>query len=535
MSTHRFLSGHVLGSVAFLAATIVASPLLAEPTKGTLVIAVNQEPQDLAAQGTYKEINAAGLRNVVETLIAVDPVDGKLRPVLATAWERIDDSTLRFTIRDGVTFHDGTPMTAEAVAGSINWVWSPENAFTIQEYAGPGALTAKALDDKTVEVTSSEPDPLLEFRMTLNGISSAKQLAESPERHFDTPIGTGPYRFGEWSKGQFWTASYNPDWWGNSAEDAYGTTKPVYADLKFVFRSEDAARVAMVQSGEAQLGMFPSADECARAEGEAGYDCVTGPSTTYLYGRLDHSLHADPILQDARIREAVFSAIDIEGLVGLVGMASVPQGQLGPKGTIGFNDDVQPYAYDPEKAAALLVEAKADGVAVDRLNIEVVGRDTTPRIKPVVEAIGAMLDGVGIGTTIKVQTPQEFNPRVRITGYANEPDRQMMQVHVKGNPSGDYGLLLQSNYACPDIDDPKGPSRSSVYCNEEFDGKLFEALASFGDDRDNRMKELVQFVHDKHLIVPLALLDRGYLVEAGTEFTFGTDHRIQAVYIKPAN
>jgi peptide/nickel transport system substrate-binding protein len=535
MSKFRFLSGKLLGPAALLAATAFAGPLLAEPTKGTLVVAVNQEPQDLAAQGTYKEINAPGLRNVVETLIAVDPVSGDLSPVLATAWKRIDDSTLRFTIRDGVTFHDGTPMTAAAVAESITWVWSPEKAFTIQEYAGPGTITAKAIDDNTIEVNSSEPDPLLEFRMTLNGISSAKQLAESPERHFDTPIGTGPYKFDEWKKGQYWTASYNSDWWGNASVEAYGTTKPVYADLKFVFRSEDAARVAMVQSGEAQLAMFPSADECARADGEAGYDCVTGPSTTYLYGRLDHSLHANPILQDERIRKAVFAAIDIEGLVGLVGMASVPQGQLGPKGTIGFNDAVQPYVYDPEKAMALLAEAKADGVDVGKLNIEVVGRDTTPRIKPVVEAIGAMLDGVGIGTTIKVQTPQQFNPRVRITGYANEPERQMMQVHVKGNPSGDYGLLLQSNYACPNIDDPKGPSRSSVYCNKDFDSKLFKALASSGEDRGNQMKELVQFVRDTHLIVPLALLDRGYLVDAGTEFTFGTDHRIQAVYFKPAN
>ncbi|MDE0112613.1 MAG: hypothetical protein OXN84_10065, partial [Albidovulum sp.] len=112
-----------------------------------------------------------------------------------------------------------------------------------------------------------------------------------------------------------------------------------------------------------------------------------------------------------------------------------------------------------------------------------------------------------------------------------EPGRQMMQVHVKQNPSGDYGLLLLSNYACPNIDDPTGPSRSSVYCDEEFDSSLFEAMASFGDDRDQSMQELVQYVHDRHLIVPLALLDRGYLVEDGIEFVFGTDHRIQAVYV----
>ncbi len=519
---------------AIIAVVVASSSLLAAPMKGTLVVAVNQEPQDLAAQGAYKEINAPGLRNVLETLIAVDPVSGEFIPVLATDWERIDGSTLRFTIRDGVSFHDGTDMSSEAVAESINWVWSLENAFTIQEYAGPGEITAAAIDDSTVEVRSSEPDPLLEFRMSLNGISSPAQLANNPARHFDTPVGTGPYSFVEWKQGQYWSATYNADWWGLEADDAYGTTKPEFADLKFVFRSEDAARVAMVQSGESQLAMFPSADECARAADEEGYSCVTGPSTTYLYGRLDHSLHADERLQDPRIREAIFAAIDIEGIADLYGMASVPQGQLGARGTIGFNDALQPYAYNPERAMELLEAAKSDGVDVDGLKIEVVGRDTTPRIKPIVEAIGAMLGLSNIGSDIRVQTPAEFNPRVRITGYSNEPGRQMMQVHVKQNPSGDYGLLLLSNYACPNIDDPTGPSRSSVYCDEEFDSQLSEALASFGDERGERMRELVQYVHDRHLIVPLALLDRGHLVEAGLDFTFGTDHRIQAVYLASA-
>ena len=507
-----------------------AVPALSAP-EGTLVVAVNQEPQDLAAQGAYKEINATGLRNVMETLIAVDPQTGGLIPVLATAWERVDGNTLRFTIREGVTFHDGSPMTAEAVATSINWVWSPENAFTIQEYAGPGTITASAIDESTVEVTSDKADPLLEFRMTLGGISSAEQLANSPEKHFDTPVGTGPYKFVEWARGQYWTAAANDSWWGLEADDAYGTTKPDFAELRFVFRSEDATRAAMVQSGEAQIAMFPSAAECERAGEDEGYSCVTGPSTTYLYGRLDHSLHADPILADPRIREAVFLSLDIEGIAGLYGMASVPQGQLGARGTIGFNDNVGPYEYDPERAMELLSAAEADGHDLSGLSIEVVGRDTTPRIKPIVEAIGAMLGSVGIGSEIRVQTPQEFNPRVRIAGYSNEPGRQMMQVHVKQNPSGDYGLLLLSNYACPNIDDPTGPSRSSVYCDPEFDGELSEAMASFGDERDRSMQELVKYVHDRHLIVPLALLDRGYLVKDGIDFVFGTDHRIQAVYV----
>ncbi len=532
MTLNRAICRYAASSAMALA--LSAQVALAAPTNGELVVAVAQEPQDLAAQGAYKEVNAPGLRNVIETLIAQDSVTGDLRGVLATSWERIDDRTVHFTLREGVTFHDGSPMDAAAVAESINWVWSLANAFTIQEFAGSGEITASVVGDNVVEVRSSEPDPLLEFRLSLNGISSSKQIAEDPASHFSEPVGTGPYVFDEWRAGQYWTAKYNSDWWGLSADDVYGTTAPDWASLKFVFRSEDAARIAMVQSGEAQISMFPSAEECDRAGTSDGYYCITGPSTTYLYGRVDHSLHADERLKDPRVREAIFKAIDIEGLVDLVGLASVPPGQLGPKGTVGYNPEVTAYEYDPAGAMALLAEAKADGVDVDGINIEVVGRSSTPRISPTVEAIGAMLNSVGIGTEIKVQTPQEFNPRVRIAGYANEPGRQMMQVHVKGNPSNDYGLLLLSNYACPSIDDPTGASRSSVYCDEAFDAELADALKSTGEDRSTKLKKLVQVVHDRHLIVPLALLDRGYLVQDGIDFTFGSDHRFQAVYLGAA-
>lgn len=517
-----------------IALALSAQVALAAPTNGEFVVAVAQEPQDLAAQGAYKEVNAPGLRNVIETLIAQDPVTGDLRGVLATGWERVDDRTLRFTLREGVMFHDGSPMDAAAVAESINWVWSLDNAFTIQEFAGSGEITASVVSDNIVEVRSSEPDPLLEFRLSLNGISSSKQLAEDPASHFSKPVGTGPYTFGEWQAGQYWTANYNPDWWGLSADDAYGTTAPDWASLKFVFRSENSARNAMVQAGEAQMAISPSAEECNHADTEDSYYCVTGPATTYLYGRIDHSLHADERLKDPRVREAMFKAIDVESLVDLIGLASVPPGQLGPKGTVGYNPDVTAYEYDPEGAMALLAEAKADGVDVDGIKIEVVGRSTTARISPTVEVIGAMLNSVGIGTEIKVQTPQEFNPRVRIAGYANEPGRQMMQVHVKGNPSNDYGLLLLSNYACPSIDDPTGASRSSVYCDEAFDAELADALKSTGDDRSEKLKKLVQVIHDRHLIVPLAFLDRGYLVQQGVDFTFGSDHRFYAVYLAAA-
>lgn len=499
---------------------------------GTFVLAVNQEPQDLAAQGTYKEINAPGLRNVVETLIAVDP-DGTTVPVLAESWDVIDDSTIRFTIRDGVSFHDGTALNAESAAFAVNWVWSADNAFTIQEFAGPGEVTASVVDDSTIEVVSSVPDPLLEWRMTLGGITSMEQIENDPAAHFNHPIGTGPYIFDEWAVGQYWTANVNMDWWGWTADDVYGDSLPMFERLEFIFRAEDAVRTATALTGEAQLAMFPSAEECAA--GGDGVTCIAGPSDTYLYGRLDHSLFSTPELMDPRVREAAFIAIDVEGLVDLVGLASVPQGQLGAAGQVGFNDSLSAYSYDPDRARALLDEARADGVNVDAVNIEVVGRDTTPRISSIVEAIGGFLSEAGINNSVAVQVPDLFNPRVRIQGYADEAPRQMMQVHVRGNPSGDFGLTLQANYACPSLDDPTGPSRSSVYCNEQFDAGLAAASAMTGQARADALADLVEFVHHEHLIVPLALVDRAYLIDDAYTLRFGVDHRILAVYISSAS
>lgn len=524
---------HLLGRKAQLlagavAVSLAASGAYAQPS-GSFVVAVDHEPQDLAAQGAYKEVNAPGLRNVVETLIDIDPQTGAYRGVLATAWERVDGSTIRVTLREGVTFHDGTPMDAEAVAAAITFVWSPQNSFTIQEYAGPGTISATAVGPHEVEVTSSEPDPMLEFRLTLGGISSARQIEESPAAHFDTPIGTGPYRFVEWARGQYWRAEVNDDWWGWSADDVYGVSEPMFEELVFVFRTETSARTSMVRAGEAHLAISPSPEDCQAAATMDAINCVTSPSDAYLYGRLDHSLHADERLQDMRVRQAIFHAIDYEGLADLIGMASVPQGQLGTPDMLGFVDTLEQYAYDPDLARSLVAEARADGVDVDGLTVEVVGRTGTPRIGSVTEVIGFFLSEVGINAAVNVQSADLFNPRVRISGYADEAPRAMMQVHMKQNASGEFGVNLLGNYACPDINDPAGASRSSVYCNPEFDEQLFHALGLSGDERDAALRELVSFLHGEYQIIPLAILDRGYLIDADYDLLSGVDHRFQAV------
>lgn len=492
----------------------------------TFVVAVPQEPQDLAAQGIYKEINAPGLRNVIEPLIMANPDDVGYMPVLAESWEVLDNQTLRLDLRDGVTFHDGTPMDAEAVATSIEFIWDQDSAFTIQEYAGPGEITAEVEDNLTVIVHSSEPDPMLDFRMSLTGIASQDQIENNPSAHYTNPIGTGPYEFDEWDQGSYWTATRYDDWWGRDADDVYGEAIPDFDSVRFEFRTESSSRMAMIMADEADVVVSPQSSDCQRADDHEGFYCESAPSNQYIYGRLDHSLYADERLQDPRIREAIFHAIDYEGLVSILGLASIPQGQLGTPDMVGFNDQLEQYETDPQRSIQLVEEARADGVDVDGLTVEVMGRNDTPRIGELVEAIGAMVEAIGISTRQNVQTPAVANPRFRVSEYREEAPRAMMQVHIKENPAPDFAQNLLSNYGCPDEDDPSGPTRSSVFCDEEFDERLNEAMLMLGEERDEAMQELNAFLHERHLIIPLALPDRAYLLVDDYNLTFGPDGRL---------
>jgi len=157
------------------------SPAFALGGGGELVIVANQEPQSMASAKAYKEVNAVGIRNVIEFLTRLDNDTGEVKGQLALSWDQVSSTTMHFKLREGVNFHDGTPMNAEAVAVSLNWLYSPENKFDILEMMGP-QITAEAVDEYTVAVNTAAADPMLAKRLYMAGISSSKQIQERPEK-----------------------------------------------------------------------------------------------------------------------------------------------------------------------------------------------------------------------------------------------------------------------------------------------------------------------------------------------------------------
>lgn len=484
---------------------------------GELVIVGNQEPQSMQAQVTHKEVNGIGLRNVIEQLTRLDPNTNEVMPMLATSWEQIEPTVWHFHLRDGVTFHDGSVLDAEAAAVSINWLWSPENSYAVRDMMGP-QITAEAVDADTVAVITAGVDPLLPRRMYLGGITSAEQILNNPSDHDVHPIGTGPYVFEEWRQGQFWSATANADWWGNTADDTYGDIH--FDSLRVLWRPEPLVRSAMVESGEAHIAMFLSKEECDRFTESDGVDCMLRGSDTFLQFRLDYQ-GGHPLLQDLAFRQAIFTGIQWEGIrQNLMSLSEPLAGQMLPSVATGFHEGITQYPYDPEGARAIIDELVAGGAEIP--TIEVTTRlGSTPRNGEMVEAIGAMLTSVGIPSRIAVEEPGIFNPRA--VAKPTE-DRSYAWLHVQANPLMDYAITFGAHFSCGGL--------VSVFCDPNFDERAAAAAAMVGDERHAALRELVGEGHDRYVVAPVGLLQRAYGVPEGFEWEFGVDHRIIAVNMR---
>src|SRR5262249_26312233 len=160
---------------------------------------------------------------------------------LATRWERRDPNTWRFYLRQGVKFHDGVPFNAQTAAESINYTWSKANNLRIRSWIGP-EFVVKPVDDYTIDIVTESPDPLIPTRMFFGAIVSPRQFKENLAEFATRPVGTGPYKFVEWVKGQYIKLTANMDWWGRTAPDAGGAL--TIKDLTFVTRVEREVRTA---------------------------------------------------------------------------------------------------------------------------------------------------------------------------------------------------------------------------------------------------------------------------------------------------
>lgn len=451
---------------------------------GKIVISLSVEPDTLENWKAYSTDGHPILRNVQEALLNRDPRTNELVGELATSWERVEDRTWRFKLREGVKFHNGDPFNAEVAAFGINYTWSPENKFEIYQFIGPD-ITAKAVDDYTLDVSTVQPDPILPARLYFSPIPNMKQVKERPESLPTEPIGTGPYKFVEWVKGQHIRLTANPDWWGHTSPDAHGQV--TIQDAEYIFRAESSVRAAQVAAGEAHIGRFLAPEDCATTP-----QCKESASIETIFLRLDTN---HPAMKDRRVRKAMALAIDKAGIAKKLFGGGTPASQLvGPSAT-GYNPDLAPYPYDLEQAKQLIAEARADGVQVDAPIKVVTRKGIYLRNDEFAEYCANQFREIGLNATSEVIDPALYNPQYSTNLKDVPPDRGWVTTNPHGNEIMDVSTTVSSYYRCD--------GGASTYCNPELDKKYLEALPLIGEARVKAFQEITRMFYEDYAAIPV--------------------------------
>ena len=352
-------------ATAALAVALIATPAPIPSAQaqdgGEITIAVQQNPLQLDPILQAFNVAYRTLPNVFETLIGVDYRNNEvLIPGLATSWQRVDDLTLRLTLRRGVMFHDGTEMTAEDVVFSFSEVRTGEDspgAPVFNQFQGTIA-GVRAVDAHTVDVVTSQPDPILERRLAAWATQIVSQHAFEAAGSWDVwqfaPVGTGPFKIVDYAANETLVLEAHEAYWGDA---------PHVDRVVFTVVPDASARTAGLLAGDYDIITEVSADQIERIDGTDGYGVVGGTIRNHQIVMFDQD---NPILRDVRIRQALGLAIDRELLVETIwqGTIEVTNGLQWPAfGPLYIADRPAP-AYDPDRARALLADAGYDGTPI---------------------------------------------------------------------------------------------------------------------------------------------------------------------------
>lgn len=355
-----------------------------------VVIDLSTEPASLAPAQIYEPNGWSVAHAIFDAPFEYDD-DGTLVMVAAETLQWLDDLTMEIKLRDGIRFHDGSPLTSASLVASHANLIDPETGSSIS--GNFGTITAiEAVDDLTARISLVAPSPWLPAQIAVwmpclhPETGSASDLSTAP-------IGTGPYRFEEWIRGERIVLSANPDY----ATPNKGT--PIAKRVVYRFVSEASTRVADLQSGTAQIIRSVPPDQIGEVE-DAGAQVLQVPQSSIAFVRIATDVAP---FDDVRVRQAINHAVDVDAIRDALLAGS---GQRLPNvfvpGGLGYSDSLAPYSYDPDKARSLLQDA---GITSLDTTIAV----TNSERKDLVEAIAAYLGEVGISATVEQQEIAVFN------------------------------------------------------------------------------------------------------------------------------
>ena len=385
----------MLGLCAALsAASLLSVPAaVAGPADQSITVGMGEDFPTLDGYINTSRDGVVITMHINDMLIYRNPKTFEYEPLLATSWERIDDNTLEFKLREGVTFHDGSPLTAEDVAFTYNYWAKPENGARSQVTVA-WIDRAEVIDEHTVRVISKAPAPAaLEFIAgSLPIYPSDYFQSVGPKEFGQKPIGAGPYKVESNADGLVKLVAYDGYYEGGAKRT------PSIKTLNWRIIPDTATRIAEVIGGGVDWVWNVPSDQVEQLKAVPTLDVALASTLRIAMVGLDAvGRGGESPLQDVRVRQAINHAIDrktiVDNLVG--GDGEIVNAPCHPAQFGCEQSAAVVYEYDPEKAKALLAEAGyADGFS------STLG---SYRDRARAEAVQAYLAAVGIKTDLEMR------------------------------------------------------------------------------------------------------------------------------------
>lgn len=471
---------------------VLAVPLLAAELK----IGVANDITAIDPHYHNLRSNIGVARHIFDSLTQMDE-NQLLKPGLALSWRPVKGTSWEFKLRQGVTFHDGSPFTADDVIYSMRRVISlPDSPFPFNSHVAK-IIGMESVDPHTVRFRTAKPYPLLPTDLAGVSIMSRKASEGKSTEQInkgDGAAGTGPYKYGEWAPGKNVVLVRNDAYWGEPEP---------WDKVTFITIRDGARRTAALVEGKVDLiGRVPI-DEMAALRKNRKVTVARGVSNRLIYLHLDSQRDESPFvksqgenpLKDVRVRKAISLAINRQAIVQriLEGMAR-PAGQLLPKGFFGHDPQLKPDSHNPKEALALLTRAKAAkglGLTLHCPN------DRYVNDGKVCQAIAQMLTRAGLPTKAETMPKSVFFPR------ASRLEFSMMLVGW-GAVSGEGSYPLRALLATFKPGAGLGAANRGRYSNSKLDAALSMAMITVNDDqREELLREATGIAMRDYGIIPL--------------------------------
>lgn len=469
-------------TAALLATSALIAPATAQTPPGVLVVGQIAEPQSLDPHAVTAVNDFRILMNVYEGLVRYASGTLEVEPGLAESWTISEDGTVyTFSLRDGVQFHDGSALDAEAVVFNFERMLNEDHPY---HNTGPFPLSfffsaisgVEALDARTVRFTLNEP-----YAPFLSNLAYPTGLIVSPAAVMQhgadfgrNPSGTGPFRFAEWQSNERVVVTRNDDYWGDNAALEAVVFRPITDANTRVAEMLSGGIDVMVEVPPVALPQFRGANYQVHEQ--------AGPHVWFL---ILNALEGP--FADVRVRQAANYAINREAIVRdvLEGTATVAAGPTPPAFAWAYNNDLEPYPYDPDRARALIAEAGAEGAQLTFYVTE----GGSGMLDPVAMGTAIQADLAAVGFDVRIET-YEWNTFLGQVNPGLQGKADMAQMAWMTNDPDTLPFLALRTAAWPD----QGGFNSGYYSNSEVDALLEAARVATDQDERARLYREMQVI-----------------------------------------